>query len=247
MSSALVLIHGYPFDHTLWDKMAPKLPQQVMVLTPDLPGFGITPVLSSEPSLDAMADWVAAQMDAQKIQRAVIAGMSMGGYVALAFAERHSTRLAGLGLISTQAAADTEEARAARREMIGKVRREGAQVAAAAAVPKLFAAANQSNQAFTDYAVEGAAKAGVAGICWALEAIARRPDRTHIATKGTVPTLVLHGVEDKFISVDKARQLASQIPNAKYVEVPNAGHATPIEAPDVCASALQDLVQRAQL
>jgi pimeloyl-ACP methyl ester carboxylesterase len=240
----LLLIHGYPFDHTLWDHVIALLDREIQVLAPDLRGFGGQPTGDAEPSLEQLADDLGLLLEQRQISRAVVAGMSMGGYVALAFAERHRERLAGLGLISSQTWADTDEARAGRRAMIEKVRREGAAVAAQAAIPKLFAPENSSRPELIQFPTDGAERAGVAGITWALEAMARRPDRTNIFKSLRVPVLVLHGRQDKFIPADRAREMAKLPSNARYVEIQEAGHATPIEAPRQVAEALEDLVRR---
>src|SRR4051812_4216194 len=97
----LILIHGYPFDHTMWKSVIAALGNITKVIAPDLPGFGDNPAEVTEPSLEVMADDIADLFEFHHITHAVVAGMSMGGYVALAFAERHKERLAGLGLIST--------------------------------------------------------------------------------------------------------------------------------------------------
>src|SRR5437016_5746353 len=136
MKPALILIHGYPFDHTLWNFVVEELKDETKILAPDLPGFGGTTVLETEPSIDALADEIATLLDENEIERAVVAGMSMGGYIALSFAEHHSERLAGLGLIATQATADSDEMRQGRRQMVEKVRASGTRVAAEAALGK---------------------------------------------------------------------------------------------------------------
>src|SRR4051812_37554591 len=115
-ATPLVLLHGYPFDHTMWDTVAASLVREV--IAPDLRGFGQTALGEAEPSIDVMADDIAHLLDHRKFGRAIVAGFSMGGYVALAFAERYPSRLSGLGLINSQALADTEEARAGRRAII---------------------------------------------------------------------------------------------------------------------------------
>ncbi|MDQ6632159.1 MAG: alpha/beta hydrolase, partial [Verrucomicrobiota bacterium] len=192
MKPALILIHGYPFDHTLWDFVKAELGNKINLITPDLPGFGDNPIASDGPSIDFFADEIARLLEVHHLPRAVVAGMSMGGYVALAFAERYPKKLSGLGLISTQARADSAEARQGRRQMIEKIKKEGWQLAAVAAIPKLFAPANLENKSFLKFPQQGAEKAGIAGICWALEAMARRPDRTSILPQLQIPTLVLH-------------------------------------------------------
>ena len=113
-------------------------------------------------------------------------------------------------------------------------------------MPKLFSAINQNNAELTRFAIEGATRAGIEGICWALEAMARRPDLTAIAKNLGVPTLVLHGAEDKIISPARARQLSQNIPGANYIELPGVGHASPLESPQAVADALLDLLARSE-
>lgn len=242
----LILIHGYPFDHTMWKYVVEMLGNKIPVIAPDLPGFGDNPVENAEPSIDLMADSVAKLLDLHNVRRAVVAGMSMGGYVALAFAQRHEDRMAGLGLISTQPAADSAETKQARKALIEKVRREGTKPAVDALLPKLFSDAHQTNPELAAFAIQGAEKAGVDGICWALQAMANRPDRTALLSKLQVPALVLHGSDDKIIPVARARQMAEMIPEANYVEAPDCGHATPLEAPRIVADALIDLLMRSE-
>ncbi len=241
---ALLLLHGYPFDHSMWEGQIESLSDSYRVVAPDLRGFGKTPLEAEEPSIDRYADDVAELLDRLKIPHAVVAGMSMGGYVALSFAARHSARLAGLGLIDTQPGADTEEARAGRRKMIERVRAEGTAVAAEAMIPRLFAAANAKEESFAKFPRAGAAAAGVEGISWALEAMARRPDRTELLATIRVPSLVLVGVEDVITPPEKARAMKELLPDAVLVEIPGAGHATPIESPQAVADALRDLLGR---
>jgi pimeloyl-ACP methyl ester carboxylesterase len=227
----LVLLHGYPFDQTMWEKVVAKFEADRRFLAPDLRGFGVE-IGGAEPSLELMADDVARQLPGE----AVVAGFSMGGYVALALAERHPKLVAALALINSQAASDTDEARQGRRAMIEKVRKEGTRAATDAAIPKLFA---NPREELTRYALNGAKRAGVAGITWALEAMARRPDRTQILIQLGKPILILHSAEDKFIPATRARELATSL-KAKHFEIEGAGHCTPLEAPDKVAAAIKD-------
>jgi pimeloyl-ACP methyl ester carboxylesterase len=240
----LVLVHGYPFDHSMWDLVISMLGDKVHVIAPDLRGFGGPQAGDAEPSIDLLADDIARALDDENIPRAVVAGMSMGGYVALSFAEHCKARLSGLGLINTQVLADTEEARTARRAMIQTVQEEGPEVAAKSAIQKLFAPANSQQPELLRFPLEAAKKAGVEGISWALEAMARRPDRSDLLRSLQVPVLVVHGEEDRFIPSERARSMAALNPQASYLEIPNAGHCTPLEAPQPVATALLELVER---
>jgi pimeloyl-ACP methyl ester carboxylesterase len=243
-ATPLVLLHGYPFDHTMWGKVRGHLAQDV--IAPDLRGFGQTPAGKDEPSLDAMADDLSRLLDREKVSQAIVAGFSMGGYVALAFAERHPRQVAGLGLVNSQTLSDTEEARAGRRTMIEKVRREGARAAADAALPKLFGRAHAGKEEFARFAIQGAQQAGVAGITWALEAMARRPDRTAVLEKLPAPVLLIHSSDDQFIPAERAHALAERMPQALYIEIDGIGHCSPLESPELVAKGLSELALRAE-
>lgn len=239
----LLLIHGYPFDHTLWFATIASLGSKAKVIAPDLPGFGRATILRGvEPSMEAYADYLVQYLDEQKHDRVAVAGMSMGGYVALAFAEKYPDRTACLGLISTQAAADTPEAKKARREMIEKVRAQGPNVAAEAILPNMFSDARANNPDLRKYPEEGAEKAGTEGLTWALEAMAERTDRTELLQSLDYPVLIVHGSEDKIVPISKARAMAELCQKPIFVESRGAGHATPLEVPDQVANGLVRLV-----
>lgn len=248
--AAFLLLHGYPFDATMWEGVARALlaaDPKARVVAPDLPGFGKVPPPKGAPSLDALADAAVDTLVRAGIDRAVAAGMSMGGYVALALAERRGEAVAALALVNSKAEADSDEARSARRAMIERVRAEGPDVAAEALLPRLFAPGREADPALRRHPVEGAKKCGVEGITYALEAMARRGDRTavleRLAARG-VPTTVIHGEADALMPASAARALAERV-GAVYVGIEAVGHASPLEAPDAVARALLALAARA--
>src|SRR5688572_7197976 len=122
----VLLIHGYPFDHTMWFSTIAVLGSKARVIAPDLPGFGRNPVLRDrQPEMESYADFLSEELARNRYDKALIAGMSMGGYVALAFAEKYPDKVCGLGLISSQAAEDSPETMTARAEMIRRIRSKG--------------------------------------------------------------------------------------------------------------------------
>jgi len=230
----LVLLHGYPFDHTIWERVIAHLGPDRKFITPDLRGFGSSRV-SGEPSIEAMADDVARVIPGE----AVIAGFSMGGYVTLALAEKYPHLVAGIVLINSQSLADTDEVRQGRRTIIEKVKKDGIRPAVDVALPKLFA---RQEPDLIQYPFKGAERAGPEGIMWALEAMARRPDRTPVLQRLGKPVLIIHSPDDKFIPVSRARDLAKLLGGAKYLEIEGVGHCTPLEAPDKVAAALREFI-----
>jgi 3-oxoadipate enol-lactonase len=239
----LVLIHGYPLDHTMWYGVIAALGGGVRAIAPDLRGFGKAGRPEGEPSLDLMAQDIIQSLERDNIPRAVFAGMSMGGYVALAIAELAREKVAGLALVNSQCYADTEEARSARRELIQKVRAQGPLVAANAAIPKMFAPSRTENPDFQRFPINGAEAAGIDGICWALEAMARRPDRSRILSEANFPTLIIHSADDRFIPIEKARKMAELNSQTHFATVKNAGHGAAMEAPDEVAAALRKFLE----
>ena len=236
----LMLVHGFPLNHTIWNETAALLEDEVRVILPDLPGHGQSPV--AEPvTMDSMADGLAAILDALGIEKVVLAGQSMGGYVCLAFARRHSQRLAGLGLVCTQAAADSPEKRQARLAQAEQTLAEGSQrvVESMSAVltnrPEM-AAGMRSLMSTTP----------AAGMAAALRAMAERAEMSAFLPQISVPALVIAGLADAIIPVERAREMAASLPDAQLVELAGVGHSPMMEAPQATAEALLGLLKRVQ-
>jgi len=250
MSNVIVLIHGFPFDHTMWYATIAALGAGTRAIVPDLPGFGRTPVSEREPSMEVFAHYLNEHLEELNVRSAIIAGMSMGGYVALSFAELFPEKVRGLALISTQTAADTGEAKANRFKLIEKIRAEGPGAALKAMAPKMFSTKHENNPDFHELLAKGAEQAGVAGLCWALEAMAKRKDKTAVIAKLNVPILVLHGSADKIIPIERMAGITQGKAEGYFLPISEAGHATPLETPDPIAQALlkfQNRVNEEQL
>ena len=224
---ALVLLHAFPLDRRMWAEELARLSDVRRVIAVDLRGFGESP-LWGEPSVDDYADDVARLLDALGIPMAAVAGLSMGGYVALAFAARHRGRLSALILADTRAAADSEVARAAREATMRQVRQDGP-AAFLDGVPErlLSRHASEDLRARVRALCDDRAEAVLAGT----RALAGRPDRTSLLPAIDVPTLVVCGGEDTTSPAPEMRNLAQAIPGAEYVEIAGAGHLSNLESP----------------
>ncbi|TDE96005.1 alpha/beta hydrolase [Occultella glacieicola] len=244
----LVLLHGFPFDSRMWSYVVTSLPL-VPVVAVDAPGFGASPALP-DGGLEAFADEVASSLAGVGITRAVVAGLSMGGYVALALAERHPDLLAGIALLDSKASSDDEAGRAKRLEVARAARgAAGADGAAGAAVvaPMLATVLGDTTRAHRPEVVrevkDWLAQAPPAAIAWAQESMAVRPDR-HAALEGLagrrVPALVLRGTEDTMASADDHERMARAL-GVDVSEVPESGHLSAVETPQPVAHALAAL------
>lgn len=243
---AVVLVHGFPYDRAMWRfQIGPLTRAGYRVILPDLPGHGRSDV---EPNLsvDSMADDIARLLDRLHLPKAVIVGFSLGGYVALAFAARHAQRMAGLVLMDTRAAADTEEGRTKRDAAIADVQGHGTRGIVAAMLPKHLTAATRSTQRLLAEEVRDMMlRQEKAGVLAALAALRDRPDRTGILASIQVPTLVMVGSDDALTPPADAELLAAKIPGATLRVVQAAAHLTPMEQPDDVNDALLEWLARA--
>ncbi len=238
---AVLLVHAFPLCREMWAQQVAALSDKYRVLTPDVLGFGGSPVPAGGWSLDAMADALAEFLTGIGVSGPVVfGGLSMGGYIALAFARRHPGRLRGLILADTRAEADTPEARANRDKTIAFARANTAEAVVEQMLPKLLAERTRSGRPEVAAEVRrmGSAQT-VDGVAAALAAMRDRPDATPGLRDIRVPTLVLVGSEDVATPPDAARTLAGGIPGAKLEQLPGVGHLSNLEAPEAFTAAVR--------
>jgi len=231
----LVLLHAFPFDSRMWRQTATALAGQHQVITPDMRGFGLSDLGSGGFSIADLADDLAALLDALDLSAATVGGISMGGYVALAFARRHRDRLKSLILADTKAAADSPEARQGREAAISLVEKQGVAALLEKQIPRLLST-SASDSLRADVRALGAQQAET--VIAAIRALRDRPDRTAELPEIAVPTLVVVGNDDALSPPAEARAMAAAMPNARVVEIPGAGHLSNLENPDSFTAAL---------
>lgn len=242
----VLFVHGFPLDHTIWRRQIDALKSTCRVLAPDLRGFGRSGGAGAEVlSMEQFADDLNALLDAMVLNEPVVfCGLSMGGYVAFRFAERHHRRLRGLILCDTRPGADSEEAATNRMQLAAKVLRSGAKQAVAAMLPKLVAEqTNRNRPEVVDELRETILNTDRRSIAAALRGMAQRPDSTPLLSRIPVPTLAVCGSDDALTPPDAMRAMAAEIPHAQYVEIADAGHMTPMEAPNPVNAAIREFVQ----
>jgi pimeloyl-ACP methyl ester carboxylesterase len=239
---ALLFIHGYPLDGSLWRHQAGAFPGW-RTLIPDLRGLGRSDAPDLGYSMATYADDLAALLDAVGVDDVVLAGLSMGGYVAFEFLRRHRPRVRGLVLVDTRAQADSAEGRKGREAAMADAREGGAPLIAEQMLPKLLA--KGAPDALRDEVRSLMAAAPVPGILGALAAMRDRPDSTELLpTLGGLPALVVVGAEDVLTPPKDAEGMAKAIPGAKLAIIPGAGHLAPLEQPKAFNQHLQALLDR---
>ncbi|MCC9306923.1 alpha/beta hydrolase [Kitasatospora sp. RB6PN24] len=244
----LVLLHAFPLSARMFTAQLERLPgpagDQARVITPDQRGFGTAELGSAEPSLDEIADDVARLLDALEIDRAVVGGLSMGGYVSMAFARRHPDRLRGLLLADTKATLDTEQARANRERIAAAVlARNSVQLL----LEEKVAEAQLGPAPMPELVVQVRsmiAKAAPAAVAWAQRAMAARSDSLEVLAGLRVPAAVVVGEEDTLSPVAEAQLMADVIPDAELTVIPSVGHLSSLEAPETFDAAVRKLLRR---
>jgi 3-oxoadipate enol-lactonase len=243
----LLLLHGFPHDRTLWAPQLTGLSRRSRVIAVDLRGFGESSV-SPPFTVDQYADDAAALMDALGIERAIIGGLSMGGYAALAFWRRHRRRVRGLVLADTRAGADSEEGRAKRREMIALARAEGSDAIARSMLTGMVGKKTRDRHPEIAESVRVMmARASVDGVVGALEAMMTRPDSTPTLPTIDVPVLVVVGADDALTPPKEAATLAAAIRGSTLEVIPRAGHVSNVERPAAFNYVVTDFLHRALL
>ncbi len=227
----LLLIHGWPHDRSLWAAQLSGLQTQARCIAPDLRGFGDSSRVQAD-SIDQHADDVAMLLTTLGVERAVVCGLSMGGYVALAMLRRHRERLRGLILTSTRATADTPETREKRTQLIAFVGEHGVEALAARQLKAMVGETTFSSRPDVLEALRFMmANAPTEGVVGGLIAMSNRRDSTDLLAEIDCPTLVVSGAEDTFTVPAEMRALADAIPGSRLEVIQGGGHVCPFEKP----------------
>jgi pimeloyl-ACP methyl ester carboxylesterase len=232
----LVLVHGFPLDHHLWDEVTPLLEDTFDLILPDLRGFGGSSTVDSFYAMEDYASDIAGLLDQLGIQKAAIVGHSMGGYVALAFARLFPKRVRGLGLVSSQVLADAPERKDGRYKSAAEVAEHGISSVVEAMASKFTA--DKRLQGFARQSME---RQQPAAYISALKAMAERVDSTPLLSAFAFPVVLIHGDADQLIPIDRAREVKAALPQAHLVEISGAGHMPMMEDRQKTAEALKHL------
>lgn len=239
----VVLLHGYLESMLVWEAFVPYLYQEVRVVTLDLPGHGISVVQGETHTMEFLADTVADALKALGIPRCTLVGHSMGGYVALAFCERHPEMLDGVVLLSSTPNADTPEKAENRRREIALVRAGKKELLARVAPAAGFAAENRTRM--RDEIEDLAEQVFITeedGIVALLNGMIARRDRNEMLRTSQVPQLFILGRQDDYIPVEAAEAMVAAHPQARVVWLEHSGHMGFLEEPETTARAILDFV-----
>ncbi|HEX8117533.1 MAG TPA: alpha/beta fold hydrolase [Pyrinomonadaceae bacterium] len=241
--AALVLLHGFPFDRSMWRGQAEALGREFRVIAPDLRGLGET-TSDGDVTIEGMADDVAALLDELHLESVVLGGLSMGGYVAFEFFRRFPERVRALVLADTRPQADTDEGRRAREENARRALNEGMAPIVESMLPKLLTASTSERGGEVLERVRammlGTRPEGAAA---ALRAMALRRDQTGLLPSINVPTLIVVGSEDSITPPADAEAMRAKIEGSRLVVVEGAGHLSNVEQAEQFDRALVEFLR----
>jgi len=223
------LLHGLALDHSIWLEMADTFADQAQFIIPDLRGHGCTPLGNADATLEQLASDVLKLADHLGHEKFTLAGHSMGGYIALALAEMHPERLAGLVMVTSNARADSPEKRENRLEEANRVLVEGTQSVANTLIQRMMPAGELAQP--DEHMCEVVLNSSSEGFANVQTAIANRPNRLSVVKSLTCPFLAIAGGKDQILPVEIALEPARNALNGRVVCLPGVGHMPMIEVP----------------
>lgn len=240
----VVLLHAFPLTADMWRPQLERVPDGWRFTAPDFPGFGKSSGFDGgAASVDRFASAINLFLDALEIDRAVIGGLSMGGYVAFALHRLVPARFTGIILANTRAQADSPEGVVARKKMCDLVRASGPSAVADQMLPKILGQTiRRDNPGTVSHVREMIESNSTQAIDDALQAMIQRPDSTPYLARISVPALIVYGEEDAVIPREDAELMDREIPRSLLVELPGAGHLSNLEAPDDFSRAVRDFL-----
>ncbi|SFD12197.1 Pimeloyl-ACP methyl ester carboxylesterase [Chitinophaga sp. CF118] len=239
---AVVLIHGFAENNQIWEQQQAYLSEQFYLIVPDLPGSGQTPLTESL-SIESMADFIHATLLEGGIEKAVIIGHSMGGYVALALAEKYPAMVKGLGLFHSTAAADSEEKKEGRLKSIGIIEQYGGDAFIKQALPNMFSPVykKQHPEKVDAYVEAGSQCAQASLIAW-YHAMINRPDRTSVLLSLKAPVLFVIGKDDTAVPLKGVLPQVSMPDTSSIHILADTGHMGMWELPEASSHLLQEFI-----
>lgn len=241
----VVLLHGFPLSRTMWQPNVGAIADAgFRVITPDFPGFGENTSFADINTMEDMAKGVAELLSSLKIERAIIGGLSMGGYVTFALYATQPELFAGLVLCDTTSVSDTDEKRKGRFELIEKIERQGSQALVENMLPNLIAdSTKEKDRELVEELERVFAAVNPKAAIAALRGMAARADHTNLLGDINVPTILIFGEHDKVTNLDAARMMHAGISGSKLVVIENAGHFSNQEQPAAFNDAIVDLLK----
>jgi pimeloyl-ACP methyl ester carboxylesterase len=245
---AVLLLHGFGEESSIWDAQVAFLQQHCRIITPDMPGSGrsdLRAIAGDSPTMEHYAAIILELLNTEKIDRCILLGHSMGGYIALAFAELYPERLEAFGLINSTAFADSAEKKQVRARAIETIGAHGAYSFLKTTIPTLFSTAFRGqHQEQISALIEKGKEFSKEALQQYYRAMMNRPDRTAVLKSNPLPVLFVIGTEDAPAPMNDVLQ-QTHLPDKSYIHVlQGIGHMSMLEAPDQLNKRLLAFINR---
>ncbi len=229
----IVFLLAFPLNQSMWDDQVKALRDRHRVITFDWRGFGGSALGSESTTIDRFADDLAGLLNQLGIERAIVCGLSMGGYAAFAFYRKYAEKVSAIILADTRAKADSDEGKKARYDLAELVRKSGPSALVEMMIPRLLGATTlHSNRQIAERIRKMIESNAAEGIAQASLAMSARRDSTDLLERIDCPSLVVVGAEDKLIPQSEAKEMSGMIRNAEFEVISGAGHLANIEQSD---------------
>ena len=244
-NTPIIFVHGFPYDHSMWDAQVAVLNKNYHCVTYDIRGLGESDAGDGQYMMEIFVDDLGSIINHLKLKKPVLCGLSMGGYISLRAVERMQEKFRALILCDTKSIADNDEARLKRAEAIKRINGGGFEGFINEFVANCFYDEFISeNRKEFETVLNKSKKNSPIGVKGCLLAMAARTDTSNTLNKISVPTLIICGSEDKLSSPDVMMAMADKIKDSEFVLVEGAGHMTPIEKPKIVTDAIRNFLKR---
>jgi 3-oxoadipate enol-lactonase len=233
-NKSIIFVHGFPFDHRMWDKQIEELSEDYFCITYDIRGLGESPASDGQFTMELFVDDLETIIDTLKLHLPVLCGLSMGGYISLRAIERMENRFSALILCDTKALAEDNAGKIKRAEGIKSINESGVEHFVGQFVPNCFSEnfMIKNNTGYEEVFFRSKSNSPI-GVKGCLLAMASRTDTTAYLPNISIPTLVICGEEDKLTPPDIMKSMADQFNNSEFHVIDRAGHMAPLEAADI--------------
>ncbi len=242
---AIIFLHGFPYSHKMWLKQIDKLRDKYFCVTYDIRGLGDSEVGDGQYAMESFVDDLMMVVEELKLNKPVLCGLSMGGYISFRAIEREENKFSGVIFCDTRSNADSNEAKLTRANNIKRINKEGLNNFVAEFISNCFYSESIKNLGDEfEQLIEEAKKFDPIGIKGCLLAMQGRTDSTDYLPKINIPTLLLCGEYDKLTPQNFMKEIADKINNSEFYIVPNMGHITPIENPEFVTNKILKFLQK---
>lgn len=241
----IIFIHGFPYDHTMWKAQVELLKEKYFCVSYDIRGLGESPAGDGQFTMESFVDDLESIINQLKLNKPVICGLSMGGYISLRALERMRDKFSGAILCDTRSEADNNEGKLKRAAGIKRINTEGLAPFVKDFITNCFGDYfKQHKSGELNRIIEKSSAFNPVGVKGCLLAMLSRTDTTQSLSKINIPTLLICGEQDSLTPPTVMKEMFHKIPNAEFVEIKNAGHMTPIENPDEVNKAILNFLNK---